>query len=333
MASSVVGMTDAFNIASNLAIQSGRAEELASFQTSVVTSDGRSVRAFGGIPIASNGSLPTLTLNDIVVIPPIVGDVERVLRREYELVRWLRMRAGSAAIISSVCSGAFLLAEAGLLKGKRATTNPALAALFHRRYPGITLQTEQRLVSQLSVITAGTTTAYIDLAVHIVERVAGYDLALLTAKALAVDKNAGSQLPYTLTVGDKEHGDEHVRMIQDWLEGSFQRPLAAEDMALKSGLSVRSLNRRFHDNIGMSPVEYLRRLRVEAAKRILEEGRVSLESMTHMVGYEDPRSFFRLFQMMTGLSPAGYRDRFAARPGTRPLSVAQEQPAMAVSHT
>lgn len=151
------------------------------------------------------------------------------------------------------------------------------------------------------------------MAIYLVERIAGPELAVLTAKTLSFDKNAGSQRPYYLVVADKSHGDDQVRLVQEWLEVSFRRPLAAEDLALKAGISVRSLNRRFRDTTGMPPMEYLRRLRVEAAKRLLEADQVRVDDVTALVGYEDTRSFHRLFHQLVGLSPRAYRARFCAR--------------------
>jgi transcriptional regulator GlxA family with amidase domain len=311
LASSVIAMFDAFNLASHLALQAGLPVRL---EPLVATLDGQPVRAFGGMPLTPKRSLAELGSDDIVVLPPMVGNIVEILAREHALITWLRAHGPASALLASVCTGAFLLAEAGLLTGRKVTTNPSVAALFHRRYPNIALDTDKRIVDQARIITAGATTAFIDLAIYLVERSAGAQLAVLTAKALSFDKNAGSQRPYYLVVADKNHGDAQVRLVQEWLEASFRRPLSAEDLALKAGISVRSLNRRFRDATGMPPMEYLRRLRVEAAKRLLEADLVPVDDVTALVGYEDTRSFHRLFHLVAGLSPRAYRARFRARP-------------------
>ena len=310
LASSVIAMFDAFNLASHLARQAGTPVPL---NPVVVTPDGKSVNAFGGMPLTPTGALAGIDPDDIVVLPPMVGNIGEILAREHALIGWLRTHGGGSAVVASVCTGVFMLAEAGLLQGRKVTTNPSVAALFHRRYPDIELDTDKRIIDQASIITAGTTTAFIDLAIYLVERIAGPELAVLTAKTLSFDKNAGSQRPYYLVVADKSHGDDQVRLVQEWLEVSFRRPLAAEDLALKAGISVRSLNRRFRDTTGMPPMEYLRRLRVEAAKRLLEADQVRVDDVTALVGYEDTRSFHRLFHQLVGLSPRAYRARFCAR--------------------
>jgi transcriptional regulator GlxA family with amidase domain len=314
LASSVIGMFDAFNVASYLAQQAGTPVRL---NPLLATADGKPVRAFGGIPLTPSCGLDGAGPDDIVVLPPMVGNIGQILAREQTLLAWLRTRGADSAILSSVCTGAFMLAEAGLLQGRKVTTNPNVAALFHRRYPDIELDIDKRIVDQSRIITAGTTTAFIDLAIYLVESAAGPELAVMTAKALSFDKNGGSQRPSYLAVADKNHDDAQVRLVQEWLEESFRRPLSAEDLALKAGISVRSLSRRFRDATGMPPMEYLRRLRVEAAKRLLEAGQASIDDITALVGYEDTRSFQRLFHLVTGLSPRAYRARFGARQAGR----------------
>lgn len=316
LASSVIAMFDAFNMTTLLS-RNADADATPRLRPVVATLDGQPVRAFGGMPLTPSLRVDQIGPDDIIVLPPIVGDIVTVLAREQALTDWLRARAGGSAIICSVCSGAFLLAEAGLLQGRRITTNPSVAALFHRRYPGVALATDQRLVDQARIVTAGTSTAFIDLAIFLVERLCGPELAVLTAKALSFDKNAGSQRPYSLTVADKNHEDAQVRLVQEWLEASYRRPLSAEDLAQKAAVSVRSLNRRFRDATGMPPMEYLRRVRVEAAKRLLEADQLAIDDVTAEVGYEDSRSFHRLFHQVTGLSPRAYRARFRTR---RPIA-------------
>lgn len=316
LASSVIAMRDAFNMAAWLARQTGASVHL---NTVVATPDGKQVRAFGGMPLTPDCGLDGAGPDDIVVLPPIVGNIVEILAREQALIAWLRAHGAGSGTLSSVCTGAFMLAEAGLLQGRKVTTNPNVAALFHSRYPDVALDTGKRLVDQSRIITAGTTTAFIDLAIYLVERVAGPELAVLTAKTLSFDQHAGSQRPYYLVVAEKNHEDAQVRLVQEWLEAAFRRPLLAEDLALKAGLSVRSLNRRFREATGMPPMEYLRRVRVEAAKRLLEADQVPLGDVTALVGYEDSRSFHRLFHLVAGQSPRAYRARFRVRQmGTRP---------------
>jgi transcriptional regulator GlxA family with amidase domain len=159
-------------------------------------------------------------------------------------------------------------------------------------------------------VTAGTTTSFLDLAIHMVDRFAGHDVAAGTAKALSVDKNRGSQLPYHLPFAEKDHGDSAVLALQQWLEDRFAAPLTAEAMARKAAMSQRSLNRRFLAATRLTPRAYLARLRIEAAKHMLETTDRSVQEVTAAIGYEDTRSFARSFRAAVGMAPASYRRRF-----------------------
>lgn len=145
LASSVIAMFDAFNLASHLARQAGTPVQL---NPVVVTPDGKSVNAFGGMPLTPTGALAGIDPDDIVVLPPMVGNIGEILAREHALIGWLRTHGGGSAVVASVCTGVFMLAEAGLLQGRKVTTNPSVAALFHRRYPDIELDTDKRIIAR-----------------------------------------------------------------------------------------------------------------------------------------------------------------------------------------
>jgi transcriptional regulator GlxA family with amidase domain len=247
---------------------------------------------------------------DVAIVPPILGPLEETLAANAPIAGWLARRAADGAIVASVCAGAFFLARAGLLAGRRATTNPMFADLFRRAHPDTQLEPERRLVDEGRVLSAGSTTAFLDLAVYLVDRFAGHDVAVATAKMLSVDKNARSQLPYFLHFARRDHGDAAVLALQSWLEDHFTETPSGEDLARRGGMSQRSLNRRFLTATGMTPTTYLHHVRIEAAKRLLETTALTVDEITARVGYEDARSFSRLFQRLAGLPPRDYRARF-----------------------
>ncbi len=249
---------------------------------------------------------------DVVIVPPMIHDPASTIAANRPLVDWIADYATKDGIVASVCAGAFFLAEAGLLSGRRATTNPLFAAAFQRAHPDTTLLLDRRLLDEGRVVTAGSTTAFLDLAIYLVDRFAGHAVATLTAKALSIDKNHHSQLPYFLPFADKGHGDTAVLGLQTWMEEHFAEPISAQQMARRSGLSQRSLNRRFPSATRSTPVEYLRRLRIEAAKKLLETSDLNVQEITSRVGYQDARSFSRLFRAGTGQSPGEYRARFGS---------------------
>jgi transcriptional regulator GlxA family with amidase domain len=268
------------------------------------------VQCYGGHLIEAQCSLGEAGDSNVVLIPPIFNDIIQTLMQEKDLISWLSSFPPKSTLLASSCTGAFLLAEAGLLDGRRVTTNPAFSALFERRYPAVRLALEQRLIDDNMVICAGATTAYLNLAIHVIDRLAGHDLAVATAKALSIDRNPETQLPYFLFIAPKDHGDDRVLHVQSWIEAHHGEPIGIDDMVHAAGMSVRNLNRRFVSATGMSPGDYLRRVRIEAAKRLLEAPNMPIDRVAGEVGYGDTRAFIRAFRAVAGLSPGQYRERF-----------------------
>jgi transcriptional regulator GlxA family with amidase domain len=309
MTSAVTGLLDTLQIA-NRWIASGTQGPREAFLACVLGATA-TVTGSAGFLVPCE-PLAAMRPIDVAIVPPIFGDIAETLRENRAMVSWLARRAGEGSTVASVCTGAFFLAEAGLLAGRRATTNPMFADAFRRAHPSTALLLDRRLVDDGRVLSAGSTTAFLDLAVYLVDRFAGHEVAVATAKALAIDKNHRSQLPYFLHFAEKGHGDAAVLALQTWLEEDFARPIGARQMARRVAVSQRSLNRRFLTATGLTPIDYLHGVRIEAAKRLLETSDLTVAEITSRVGYQDPRSFSRLFRTSVGLSPAGYRERFGA---------------------
>lgn len=311
MTSAVYGQADAFAIAAYIAGRRGDAS-WSGHEVRIATLDGESVAGYGGHPIRPHCSLERAKDSDVVLIPPIFNDIGETLAAETLLISWLRAASENCALLASTCTGAFLLAEAGILDGRRVTTNPAFSTLFARRYPAVQLAVHERLIDDNRVICAGATTAYLNLAVHVIDRLAGHDLAVATAKALSIDRHGESQRPYFLFIAPKDHGDDKVLALQGWIETNHARPIEIDDMVEIAGMSVRNLSRRFLAATGLSPRQYLRRVRIEAAKRLLEGPAASVERIAEAVGYRDARAFIRAFGAVAGISPGLYRQKFKA---------------------
>ena len=312
MTSAVYGQADAFAMAAYI---SGRRADASwsGHDVRIATPEGKPVQGYGGHRIEGHCPLDEARDSKVVLIPPIFNDIIQTLTQEKGLVSWLSSFPPGSTLLASSCTGAFLLAEAGLLDGRRITTNPAFGALFERRYPAVRLALERRLIDDNMVICAGATAAYLNLAVHVIDRLAGHDLAVATAKALSIDRNPESQRPYFLFIAPKDHGDDRVLQLQSWIEAHHGEPIGIDDMVHAAGMSVRNLNRRFVSATGMSPRDYLRRVRIEAAKRLLEAPNVPIDRVAGEVGYGDTRAFIRAFGAVAGLSPGLYRQRFRQR--------------------
>ena len=226
---------------------------------------------------------------------------------------WLTAQHDGGAVACSVCAGAFLLAQAGLLNGRGATTHWALHDDFAALFPEVGLETEKLIVEDGDVITAGGVMAWVDLGLRIVDRFLGPSAMLEVARFFLVDPGGREQRFYSTFAPRLRHGDEAVLKAQHWLHKSYQDAVSLAAMAAAAGLSERTFLRRFHKATGLNPTAYLQRLRVGKARELLELSSLPFGRIAWEVGYEDPAAFRKVFHKVMGLTPGDYRRRFAVR--------------------
>jgi transcriptional regulator GlxA family with amidase domain len=304
--SSIVGPMDVFSVANVLRETSGQQ----AFARVRVLKLGR--RQPVSFRIHTHGRIDTDDRFDVIIVRAMMQVSEtQVPPGPPQLVVWLRRQHARGACLSSVCAGSFMLAQTGLLDGRKATTHWSLAGQFSDSYPRVRLQPQKMLIDEHDLITAGGVTAYFDLALHLVRRFGSADLAAGCSKFLLIDPRRSSQSPYQAGQFRKSHADAAVLALQEYLEHHFGDHLSLEQMGRIAGLEQRTLLRRFRKATGDSPVLYLQRIRIEAARRHLELSQDSIEEIAWKVGYEDGSSFNRLFKKITGMSPGGYRKKFS----------------------
>jgi len=209
-----------------------------------------------------------------------------------------------------VCSGVGLVAAAGLLDGKRATTHWGLAERFREKYPRVKWMPELMVTEDRGFYCGGGVNASLDLAIYLVERFCGHEVAMQTSKALLIEMPRAWQAGFAIVPLKTDHDDDVISKAQDWIHKNFSRTFALEDPAERVGMSVRNFVRRFKQATGDSPLIYLQKLRVAAAKRMLESNHRNMQEISYAVGYQDVAFFRSLFQRHTGISPSEYRERF-----------------------
>jgi transcriptional regulator GlxA family with amidase domain len=317
LASGVAGPIDVLHAANSLASKrtAGSRATSPKFVWRVESLDGQPVRAASGQSIAVDGCIDARKRSDaILVTAPFVADMDAFLARHdqvRDLSSALRLQHKAGTLLASYCTGSYLLAEAGLLDHRIATTHWSKAADFSRRYPKVELRSREVLTEQSGILCGGAVTSYLNLAVRLVERLTDSKLAMLVAKTLLIDVNRASQASYATLLDEQGHTDQLVVRAQRQMEATLQQRFRMSDLAAHLAVSERTLHRRFKQAVGDTPVGYLQTLRVEVAKRLLESGDVDLDAISERVGYGDPSTFRQLFKHKTELSPREYQRRFA----------------------
>lgn len=282
------------------------------FSVCVASLEGTAVRDGLGRSMSVDCSLAEIERTDLVIIPGFLFTLRDALPAFDQYRSWLRLQHERGAVIASMCTAAFMLAQAGLLDGIQATTHWAFADLFRRKFPNVRLEEQRILCEGGRIISSAGASSVLDMMLHIVRRFASRELAQQCSSFLLLDGVRTNQSVYITWSMPRGHADGPILKVQDWMEAHFEKPCKIDEIAGRFGFGERNFKRRFKDATGYSPLEYLQALRLEKAKLLLETTRLSFESITDKVGYEDSNSFRRLFCRRVGISPTVFRKRFPA---------------------
>jgi transcriptional regulator GlxA family with amidase domain len=310
--STAIGPMEVFRHAGSLWNMLTGAKLEPQFRVTTASADGRPVRSDGDIQIRPNIGIQDVGKTDLIFIPSTGPNVNDVLERNAPIVPWLKRRSTRGVAIASVCSGVGLIAAAGLLDGKRATTHWGLVERFREMYPRVKWMPELMVTEDRGFYCGGGVNASLDLAVYLVEKFCGREVAVQTAKALLIEMPRDWQAGFAIVPLKTDHTDETISSAQEWIHKNFAKTFPLEDPAERVGMSVRNFVRRFKQATGDSPLIYLQKLRVAAAKRLLESNHRSMPEISSAVGYQDVAFFRSLFQRHTGISPSEYRTKFGA---------------------
>jgi transcriptional regulator GlxA family with amidase domain len=287
----------------------------ASFDVEIVGPHGGTIVGASGLQITAHRPVDDVAETDVVIVPSMQME-ERgdwTPGRYPRVVAWIREMYAGGATICSACSGGLLTAETGLLDGHEATVHWISEASFRRRHPEVKLRIEEVLVVSGDggrLVCSGAATAWHDLVLYLVARHVGPATAAALARFGLMQWHREGQAAFHVFDPPTDHGDAAVAAAQRWIAANVAVANPAEQMVEQSGLTARTFKRRFRAATGETPIAYVQRLRVERAKRLLEQSGDSIEEIGWAVGYEDPASFRRLFKRLTGLTAGEYRRRF-----------------------
>src|SRR5690606_30152942 len=243
-------------------------------------------------------------------IPAIDGDLKSGLEENKELVPWIEQQYKEGAEVASLCVGAFLLASTGLMKGRKCATHCVAANEFRKMFPEVTLVTERVVTDENGIYTSGGAYSYLTLVLYLIEKYAGRAAAVFCAKIFAIDIDRDSQSPFMMFSGQKDHEDEAIKKAQKFIEENFHQKITVDELASMFSLSRRNLERRFKKATSNTVVEYIQRVKIEAAKMSLESSQENVNEVMYKVGYTDTKAFRTTFKKITGISPIQYRAKY-----------------------
>ncbi|MBL4675802.1 MAG: helix-turn-helix domain-containing protein [Mucilaginibacter sp.] len=271
----------------------------------------REVKLHGGLfSVHTDALLSEVKKTDLIIIPAISGDIKTTLKRNEEFIPWIIEQHHKGAEAASLCIGAFLLASTGLLDGKECSSHWRTANEFREMFPKVTLVDDRIVTEQKGLYSSGGATSYWNLLLYLVEKYAGRDMSIMAAKVFALEIDRKSQSPFIMFNGQKTHEDEPIKKAQEFIEANIAERISVEDLAMKYAIGKRHFERRFKKATNNSPLEYIQRVKIEAAKKHLESSRKNVNEVMYDVGYSDTKAFRTVFKKITGLSPVEYRNKY-----------------------
>jgi len=308
VSASVADPTIIFNGVNDLLVRSGRPP---AFNVQLVGLT-KTVKLHNGpFTVHSDILLEELKKTDLIIITALGGDIKEALKKNAAFIPWISKQYKKGTEVASLCLGAFLLASTGLLNGKECSTHWLMSNEFREMFPEVTLVDGRVVTEQSGLYSSGGATSYWSLLLHLVEKYAGRDMAIMASKVYALEIDRKSQSPFIMFNGQKEHVDEPIREAQDYIESRVSERISVGELALKFAIGRRHFERRFKKATKNTPVEYIQRVKIEAAKKHFETSRKNVNEVMYDVGYSDTKAFRTMFKKITGLSPLDYKNKYS----------------------
>lgn len=247
---------------------------------------------------------------DLVIVPPLSGDLKTAIRINQDFIPWITDQYQKGAEVASLCLGAFLLASTGLLNGKKCSTHWLFANEFRTMFPEVDLVDEKVITEEKNIYSSGGANSYWNLLLHLVEKYVNREMAILASKFFVIDMGRNDQSPFIIFKGQKDHNDELVKNAQEYIEQNFQNRLTVDELSDKFGIVRRTFERRFKRSTHNTVIEYIQRVKIEAAKKSFESDRKTIYEVMYDVGYTDIKAFRDVFKRITGMPPVDYRNKY-----------------------
>ncbi|HVD97703.1 MAG TPA: helix-turn-helix domain-containing protein [Cytophagaceae bacterium] len=305
--SSIVGAYKIFTRANEYWKKMGKKElfkiELAGISKKVDFYDGL-------FSVKPHTSIASIHKTNLIIIPSLNHNYHQAIKENKTLIKWIEERYKEGAEVASICTGAFMLASSGLLDGRSCSTHWSASEQFKTMFPKVNLQPDQLITDERGIYTNGGAYSFLNLVIYLIEKYYDRQTAIFCAKVFQIDIERNTQAPFAIFQVQKKHGDDLISKAQTYLEENLEEKISFEKLAFRLAISRRNFDRRFIKATGNTPVEYLQRVKIEAAKKELEKGRKTVLEIMSEVGYADDKAFREVFKKITGLSPLEYKNKY-----------------------
>ena len=264
----------------------------------------------GMFSVHTNRLLKEVDETDLVFIPALFGDMTSAIAKNKTVVPWIVDQYRKGAEVASLCVGAFLLASTGLLNGKKCSTHWGYQSEFREMYPDVEVVEGGIVTEEERIYSSGGAHSYWNLLLYLLEKYTDRETAILASKYFAIDIDRDSQSAFAMFKGQKSHKDKEILKAQEYIEKNIHEKISTDELAKISAIGRRTFERRFKDATNNSVLEYIQRIKIEAAKRQFETSRKNINEVMYDVGYTDTKAFRDLFKKLTGLTPVEYRNKY-----------------------
>ena len=305
--SSIAGAYKIFTKANEYWKQTGRTElfkiELAGIAKEVEFHDGL-------FAVRPHTHISAITKTDLIIIPSLNHNYELAIKDNGAVIDWIEQRYKNGAEVASICTGAFLLASTGLLDGRSCSTHWSVAENFRLMFDKVKLQPDRLITDENGIYTNGGAYSFLNLIIYLVEKYYDRQTAIFCAKVFQIEMDRTSQSSFIIFKGQKQHDDDMVQNVQAYIESHVDEKISMDYLSSKFAVGRRSFDRRFIKATGNTPLEYAQRVKMEAAKKQLENSRKTINEVMYEVGYVDVKAFREVFRKITGMSPLEYKGRY-----------------------
>ncbi|TDQ25710.1 GlxA family transcriptional regulator [Tenacibaculum caenipelagi] len=281
------------------------------FKISLVGATEGKILQDGFLSIKQNATIKEITETNLIIVPAsLVRSYETATKNNKLLIDWIEKQYKQGAEIASMCVGGFMLASTGLLSGKTCSTHWAMADEFRNLFPDINLQTDKLITDENGIYTNGGAYSFLHLLMYLVEKFYDRETAIHCAKYFQIDLDRNLQAEFSIFNGHKKHNDDVILNAQTFMEENYQDKISIKKMSEEFGVSRRNFDRRFIKATGLTPLDYVQRVKIEVAKKSFENSRKSVNEVMYEVGYNDTKAFREVFNRVTGMSPIDYKSKY-----------------------